>query len=147
MKDRVFVDTNILVYFRDASEPEKQNMAQGLLRRLWEEKRGRISTQVLSEYFVTVTRKLKPGLPASDAWQDVQAFLAWDPVPIDKAMMAKAYSAYTKYSLSWWDALVVVAAEQAGCRVIASEDLSAGQEYFGIRVINPFLEEIANFLP
>jgi predicted nucleic acid-binding protein len=142
MKDKVFVDTNILVYFRDASESVKQKLAGELLQRLWKEKRGRLSTQVLSEYFVTVTRKLKPGIPASEAWIDVQAFIAWIPAPTDKALISRAYGAYTNYSLSWWDALIIAAAEQTGARIIASEDLSSGHEYFGIRVINPFLEEI-----
>lgn len=143
MKDKVFVDTNILVYFRDASEPIKQKTAEDLLRRLWEEKRGRISTQVLGEYFVTVTKKLKPGLPASDAWLDMQSFLSWNPVTIDKAILSRAYDAFTGYSLSWWDATIVAAAERAGSLILASEDLSCGQEYFGVRIVNPFLEEIS----
>ena len=81
MNDNIFVDTNILLYARDASETEKQKIAAEKLDRLWDQQNGRLSTQVLNEYFVKVTRKLKPGLSPEEAWDDVEALNAWDPLP------------------------------------------------------------------
>jgi len=139
MSARVFVDTNILVYSRDASEVEKQPRAIACLEKLWRERRGRISTQVLNEYYVTVTRKLAPGMPADDAWEDVCALMAWAPAPIDEELLRRAREIERKHSISWWDALIVAAAVVCGCDVIYSEDLGDGQVYAGIRVENPLL--------
>ncbi len=138
MSDRVFVDTNVLVYSRDITEEEKHRAALEIVRRLWESRSGAISTQVCSEYYVTVTRKLDPGLPPEEAWEDVAALLAWRPVPIDAECLRIARHAEARYSLSWWDSLIVAAARIAECSQIVSEDLSAGQEYLGIAVRNPF---------
>lgn len=137
MSARVFVDTNILVYSRDASEPEKQPRAMACLEVLWREHRGCISAQVLDEYYVTVTRKLAPGMPAEVAWQDVCALMTWAPVPVDEGLMRRAHAIERGHSISWWDALIVAAAAVAGCEVIYSEDLGDGQVYAGIRVENP----------
>jgi len=141
MSDRFFVDTNILLYSRDASEPEKQPVAEELLRRLWESRLGRISVQVLNEYFVNVTGKLDPGLPAAEAWEDVEALQAWNPVELGWALLRKGYPIHQRYGLSWWDSLIVAAADTAACTVIFSEDLSSGQLYNGMRVIDPFTED------
>lgn len=138
MSDRIFVDTNILVYSRDASEPEKQVIATERLTELWNTRRGRISAQVLSEYFVTVTRKLDPGLSPEEAWDDIEALSAWKPQPIDMPLLSRSYAIQRRYQLSWWDSLIVAAAEAAGCDRILSEDLSPGTAYFGITVENPF---------
>ena len=83
----VFVDTNVIVYARDAREPAKQRLAETWLDHLWHERLGRISFQVLSEYYVSVTRKLDPGLTPEEAWDDVNALLAWHPRPIDRAVL------------------------------------------------------------
>lgn len=138
MNDNGFVDTNILVYFRDASEPAKQARAAALMKELWETRRGRTGIQVLNEFYVTVTRKLTPGLSARQAWEDVRALMAWEPVPVDKLLVLRAGDAEREYRLSWWDALIVAAAERAGCRTLYSEDFAKGREYFGITVCNPF---------
>ncbi len=140
MSDRVFVDTNILLYSRDVSEPAKQPIAAALLVDLWENRTGRVSVQVLNEYFVNVTRKLDPGLPPEEAWDDVEALMAWNPVSLDASLLSRAYSAYQRYALSWWDSLIVTSAEAAGCATILSEDLSHGASYFGVAVENPFRE-------
>lgn len=138
MNDRTFIDTNILLYSRDASEPEKQGIAEAALRQHWESRTGRISIQVLNEYFVTVTRKLKPGLAAPEAWEDVESLMVWNPVALDSALLAKGYLILQRYPLSLWDALIVAAADASDCSRILSEDLSSKQEYNGIRVVNPF---------
>jgi predicted nucleic acid-binding protein len=138
MSDNVFVDTNILLYSRDASEPEKQALASARLDELWENRTGRISVQVLNEYFVNVTRKLKPGLSPSEAWDDIEALAAWEPLPLDLPLLIRTFATQNRYQLSWWDSMIVAAAEASGCARILSEDLSDGISYFGILVENPF---------
>jgi predicted nucleic acid-binding protein len=138
MSDNVFVDTNILLYARDASEPEKQAAASARLDELWEARTGRLSVQVLNEFFVNATRKLDPGLTPEEAWDDIEALSAWDPLPLDMAVLSRAFAVYQRYGLSWWDSMIIAAAEASGCSQILSEDLSNGASYFGITVENPF---------
>lgn len=138
MSDNIFVDTNILLYARDASEPKKQAIAADKLNTLWDAQTGRLSTQVLNEYFVNVTRKLKPGLSPDEAWDDLEALSAWDPLPIDMPLLKRGHDVQQRYQLSWWDSLIVAAAEAADCSTILSEDLSDSTQYFGITVNNPF---------
>jgi len=138
MSDSIFVDTNILLYARDTSESEKQKIAARRLDELWEKRSGRLSVQVLNEYFVNVTRKLKPGLSQEEAWDDIEALSVWEPLQIDIPLLQRGYSAQCRYGLSWWDSLIVAAAEATGCAVILSEDLAHGVDYFGIMVENPF---------
>ncbi len=138
MSDNVFVDANILLYSRDASEPEKQVIASARLDELWEKHTGRLSVQVLNEYFVNVTRKLDPGLSPEEAWDDIEALSAWAPLPLDMGILTRAFAVQRRYGLSWWDSMIVAAAEASDCSVILSEDLSDGSSYFGITVENPF---------
>ena len=140
MNAKVFVDTNILVYFRDSHEPDKQRVAKETLSYLWQEGSGRISTQVLNEFFVTVTDKLRHKLPPEEAWNDVEDLESWNPVPIDIKCLKVARHVQLRYKISWWDALIVAAASIAGCETILSEDLNPGQQYLGIKVQNPFIE-------
>ncbi len=142
MSDNAFVDTNILLYARDASEPAKQPVAASLLAELWESRKGRISVQILNEFFVNVTRKLDPGMSAEEAWDDIEAFMAWRPVALDGPILSRTFAAYRRYNLSWWESMVVAAAEASNCSRIFSEDLSHTQIYFGITVINPFTESL-----
>jgi predicted nucleic acid-binding protein len=135
----VFVDTNVLLYWRDGRDAAKQARAAEWLAHLWREKTGRTSTQVLSEYYVNVTRKLDPGLPADEAWDDVQALLAWDPQPIDGALLQRGQTVSSRYGLSWWDSLVVAAAQVQGCSLLLTEDLQDRADYGGVTVRNPFV--------
>lgn len=139
MTARRFVDTNILIYARDASEPRKQEIAQSVMRELWQTKSGYLSVQVLNEYFVNVTQKLKPGLSRTIAWGDVEALNAWNPVALDFKVLDHAYKIQSRYLLSWWDSLIVAAAAVSNCNELVSEDLAAGETYEGILVTNPFL--------
>jgi predicted nucleic acid-binding protein len=134
----VFVDTNVLVYARDASEAEKQPRAAEWMQRLWQERRGRLSTQVLQEYYIVVTSKLDPGLPADQARQDVRLLQAWDPVVTDLGLMEKAWSIQDRHRLSFWDALIVAAALHCGARHLLTEDLQDGQLFEELRVLDPF---------
>jgi predicted nucleic acid-binding protein len=144
MKDKVFVDTNILVYSRDGSDVAKHEVAKNHIDRLWELRLGRLSVQILSEYFVTVTRKLKPGMPTERAWADIDALSSWSPVAIDWQLTEMAYSIYETEGLSWWDSLVIAAANASNCPILLSEDLNANQSYGTTKVINPFEKPIFN---
>ena len=149
MTAAVFVDTNIFVYARDASEPKKQAVAARWLEQLWIEQAGRTSIQVLNEFYVTVTRKLEPGMAAEDAWADVRALLSWDPHPSDRQLLLRSQDIERRYRLSWWDALIVAAAQLQNCALLLSEDLQDGWSCDGLTVCNPFrtraAEEAASY--
>jgi predicted nucleic acid-binding protein len=134
----VFVDTNVLVYARDAGERTKQPKAEAWLNHLWRTRSGRLSYQVLSEYYVTVTGKLDPGLPPEEARADVRNLLAWRPIVIDEAVFEEAWALQDRHSVSHWDALILAAAGAARCDRVLSEDLSDGQTYGVVTVVNPF---------
>lgn len=138
MSAKVFVDTNVLVYCRDASEPKKQARAAAWMAALWEGRVGRLSFQVLQEFYVTVTAKLNPGLPPEAARRDVRALLAWQPLPADGRLLEGAWILQDRFRLSWWDALIVAAAQAAGCRYLLSEDFQEGLEVGEVEMMNPF---------
>ena len=134
----MFVDTNVLVYARDASEPEKQPVAREWLDRLWRSKQGRLSVQVLNEFYVTVTRKLQPGMSIGNARADIRDLISWDPMPVNAALLDRAWAVETRFGLQYWDALIVASAQQSGCRHLLTEDLQDGQDLDGVLVVNPF---------
>jgi predicted nucleic acid-binding protein len=134
----VFVDTNVLVYVRDASDPEKQGTAAAWIEHLWTSAGGRLSVQVLQEYYVTTTRKLDPGLPAEEARQDVRDLAAWRPIRIDEEIVEAAWRLEDRYQLTFWDSLIVAAAQAASCEVLLTEDLQHGLEIDGLLIADPF---------
>jgi len=138
MPARCFVDTNVFVYARDSSEPAKQPVAASAVERLWHSRNGRTSMQILNEYYVTVTRKLTPGIPPAIAWSDVEALFAWSPCPIDRRLVEDAHAIEVQYALSWWDSLVVAAARACDCTALLTEDMQDGQVVGGVRLVNPF---------
>jgi predicted nucleic acid-binding protein len=141
VKPGCFVDTNVLVYARDASEPAKQPAAERWLRLLWATRSGRVSSQVLNEYYTVVTEKLRPGLGRDEARADVRNLMAWAPVPTDGPVVEGAWTVQDRHGLSWWDALVVSAAQVAGCAWLLTEDLQHGQALDGVTVVDPFLTD------
>jgi predicted nucleic acid-binding protein len=142
MQGNVFVDTNIFVYAKDASEPAKQSIAASVIRELWVERRGRTSVQVLNEFYVTVTRKLVPGMPRNDAWDTVQALLAWAPLVIDARVLYLAREVEARYHLSWSDSMVVAAADLQQCDLLLTEDLQHGMVCGTVRIWNPFEAQV-----
>ncbi len=144
MTGPVFVDTNVLVYARDTSEPAKQARAADWIANLWASRQGRLSTQVLQEFYVTVTRKLDPGMDLLEAREDVNNLLAWRPIAMDPVLLQRAWDVQDRFELSFWDALIVAAAHFTGCRYLLSEDLNAGQELDDLRVVNPFSTAFEN---
>jgi predicted nucleic acid-binding protein len=133
-----FVDTNVLVYARDARDPRKQARALQVLESLWQSRLGRLSFQVLQEYYVTVTRKLSPGLTPEEAREDVRDLLAWNPVPVTAAVLEQAWDVEARFALTWWDGLIVASALTAGCATLLSEDFQDGLRIGGLQVRNPF---------
>jgi len=143
MPDLVFADSNVLVYARDSAQADKQARAATWMRHLWETRSGRLSFQVLQEFYVTVTSKLTPGMKPEDARRDVRALLAWRPLAVGTPELEGAWVVQDRFGLSWWDALIVSAAQAATCRILLTEDLQDGQELGGVRVVNPFAHEPA----
>ena len=139
-----FVNNGVLVYARDASEPKKQPRAAEWVQRLWQERSGRLSTQVLQEYYVVVTQKLAPGLPVERARADVRLLQAWQPIMTDNALLDEAWQLEDRYQLSFWDALIVAAAIRSGAQYLLTEDLQDGQEIDSVRALNPFAHAIAS---
>jgi predicted nucleic acid-binding protein len=134
----VFVDTNVLVYRRDATDPAKQRRAGEWIDHLWRSRRGRLSFQVLHEYYAVVTRKLDPGLPVDEARGDVRDLGAWKPLSPTAGMLEDAWALIDAHALSFWDGLIVAAAQAARCDQLLTEDLAEGETYGSVLVVNPF---------
>lgn len=141
MRRSVFVDTNVLVYARDPSDPLKQRRAASWLARLWDEGSGCLSHQVLQEFCVTLTRKVDPPADPEIVRDDVAALATWSPVVTDLEVLESAWRVEGRYGLSWWDSLIVAQAMASGCAVLLTEDLQHDQELFGVRVVDPFQVE------
>ena len=147
MSATVFVDTNVLLYARDASERTKQPQARHWLDVLWEQRAGRLSFQVLNEYYTAVTRKLKSGLSRDEARAELRDLISWRPVGVDTAMLDDAWWLEDRFGLAWWDALIVAAARATGSRHLLTEDLQAGQVLDGLVVVSPFSLRPEEMLP
>ena len=134
----VFVDANILIYSEDGADSAKQKAALAWLMVLWQRGMGRISTQVLNEFYLLATRKINPSMPAGDARAEVRRYELWQPWQTDHATVESAWAVESRYGLHYRDSLVVAAAQHLGCRYLLSEDLAHEQHYGGVQVINPF---------
>ena len=138
MPDRVFFDTNVLVYPYDDRDPEKQSRAQELLTSSIEGDAAIISTQVLGEFFNVVTRRIPNPLSVEEAEGVIRLFSIIPVIGIDISMVHRAISTHRRYEIDYWDSLIIAAAERAGCTHVFSEDLNSGQSYHGVTVVNPF---------
>ena len=138
MTDPVFVDTNILVVAEDVRAGVKHSVARDLLLQLWQERSGIVSIQVLQEFYVTVTQKLKKPLAHAAAERIIDEYLTWRTVSNTPDLLRSALRNKERYSLSFWDASVVAAAQAAGCKILYSEDLGDGHTYDSVKVVNPF---------
>jgi predicted nucleic acid-binding protein len=139
MSARLFVDTNVLVYAHDRGAGRKHELARELIERLWRERSGMISTQVLNELYVNVRRKAAAPISAGEARKLIQDYLTWEVVINDGASVLRALEIEERYGLSYWDALIVQAAELSGAAVLYSEDLSTGQRYGSVEVVDPLI--------
>lgn len=137
-KGPVFLDSNILIYAHDQSAGARREVARELIERLWEERSGRLSVQVLQEFFVNVTRKLASPLDAGQAREVISDFSYW-PVHRPGASDVLGAIAIHRYTgISFWDAMIVTSAASQHCEVLYSEDLNEGQAYDGVQIVNPF---------
>ena len=132
----VFVDTPVLLHADDTRDKLKQAQCRSWLSALWQRRSGRLSTQVLSEYYVNATRTLK--LPQGDARAKVRRFQVWQPWQTDHQTVETAWGIEARFGLSYWDALVVASASQAGCTHVLSANLEQGHNYGAIQIIDPF---------
>lgn len=105
---------------------------------LWRMRSGRLSFQVLQEFYITVTAKLDPGLDRESARKDIRSFLTWHPILVDARIFDYAWHIQDRCGLSCWDALIVSAAQISDCRYLLSEDLQEAQEFDQLKVVNPF---------
>jgi predicted nucleic acid-binding protein len=133
-----FVDTNVLVYAEDRDAKAKHRVASDLLVGLWQERDGVVSVQVLQEFYVTATRKLKKPLTSAKALEIVQEYLTWKVVENTAKLLTSAIDLQQRAQLSFWDAMVVQAALEAGCDRLYSEDLHSGQRFGSLVIVNPF---------
>ena len=140
MSARYFVDTNILMYAHDTSAGAKHDRAKAIVEELWRDRTGVLSTQVLQELAVNLRRKAGRPLDAKAAREIVADYLTWQVVVNGGDSILEALDLEGRYQISFWDALVVQAAQASGAEVLYSEDLSDGQKYGAVRVINPLRE-------
>jgi predicted nucleic acid-binding protein len=123
-----FVDTNVLVYAEDRDAKSK----------LWDDRSGAVSIQVLQEFYVTVTRKLKKPLSSAKAKEIIDEYLTWTVVTNTGKLLTDAIGLQQKAQLSFWDAMVVQAAIEAECTKLYSEDMNEGQRFGSVVIVNPF---------
>jgi predicted nucleic acid-binding protein len=138
MSGKTFVDTNILIYAHDVDANVKHQIAKGVLRELWSEKMGVLSMQVLQEFYVNVTRKIRTPLPKDVARLVVSSYAIWcmETTPDE---ISAAFRIEDESQIGFWDALIVSSAAKSGATRILSEDLGAGQSIAGILIENPFI--------
>ena len=138
MSVKYFVDTNILMYAHDKAAGEKHERAKALVEELWRHRTGVVSTQVLQELAVNLRRKVSQPLDAKATRDIVTDYLTWQVIVNGGESILEAIDLEGRYRISFWDALVVQAAQVSGVEILYSEDLSDGQRYGSVRVINPF---------
>jgi predicted nucleic acid-binding protein len=143
MNDKCFVDTNILVYAHDRSAGVKHRRAQALVEELWNSGQGALSTQVLQELCINFRRKAGNPLSVDEVRLLIRDYATWDVVTNTPAAILKALDIEMRYKVSFWDALILQAAEDAGASVLYSEDLATGQRYGPVRVVNPLINPVS----
>jgi predicted nucleic acid-binding protein len=137
MSATVFVDSNVFVYWVDGIDPDKQRKTSLWIEELWKTRSGRVSFQVLQEFFFAATKRKPEAVEKIRA--EVRHLLVWHPVSIELSLLEHAWKIQDRYRLSFWDSLIVAAAKAASCRWLLTEDLQSGQTLDGITVVNPFL--------
>ena len=139
-EDKVFVDTNVLIYAHDNSAGRKHEVARNQILALWEEGHGLLSTQVLQEFCLGITRKIPTPVSLTVGRKIIEDLLAWEVVINDGTSVLAAIDIQGRYHLSFWDSLIVQAALRGGAMVLLSEDLAHGQVIQGVTIQNPFAE-------
>ena len=138
MTGRTFIDTNILVYAYDSRDLQKQERAQAILKRCIEAETAVLSAQVLSEFFTVVTRRIPNPLSIREAEDALNLISVLPVIEIDLWLVRRAIGIHRDYGITYWDSLIVAAAERAECVQVFSEDFNAGQVYNDVVAVNPF---------
>ncbi len=138
MTGPVFVDSNILIYAHDAEAGTKQRRAKEQVQELWENAQGRLSTQVLQEFYVVVTQKIAKPVPRAVAREIVRDYGTWVHTQTTPATIVRASELSEVWKISFWDSLIVASAGEMGASRLLSEDFSHGQVIAGVKVLNPF---------
>lgn len=141
MSNKVFIDTNILVYALDLDAGEKHKMANELILELWESRSAVISTQVLQEFYVTLTKKIQKTLEGLTVRGIISSYLSWEVIINEPKNILLAGEIEEQYKISFWDALIISAAYSANVKTILTEDLNHGQCIEGIMIKNPFISQ------
>ena len=141
MNDKIFVDTNVLIYAHDADASAKHQTAKNVLRELWSERSGVLSTQVLQEFYVNVTRKIQRPISKASARIVVGTYAAWC-LDTTAAEISTAFQIEDAAKIGFWDALIIASALKGGASRILSEDLNPGQSIAGILIENPFVRAV-----
>lgn len=136
--DRVFIDTNIIVYSYTASADKKHIIAMELMKDLWKSGIGVLSTQVLQEFFAVVTKKIPKPLDIASARKILMDLLKWDIIVNDDKSILRAIDVHEQHGYSFWDAMIIESAIRGRCETLLSEDLSDGHMIEGVRIRNPF---------
>lgn len=139
MSDKVFVDTNVLVYAHDLDAGRRHDIAARLVSELWETRAAVISTQVLQEFYVNATRKIPSPLPRATTREIIRTYASWQTELVGTSEIEAASEIEERHQLSFWDALIVATARKGGASRVLTEDMNAGQVISGVRIENPFL--------
>jgi predicted nucleic acid-binding protein len=139
MTGKVFVDSNVLIYAHDADAPDKQQRAAKRLGDLWGSGLGRLSTQVLQEFYVNVTQKIERPLARGAAREVIRSYALWVESMITPSTVVRASEISEAWKLAFWDGMIFAAAEQDRVEQLLSEDFTHGRVIAGIRIVNPFL--------
>ena len=138
-KEFQFVDTNIIIYAYDISEPVKREQARSLIIDLWESGLGCLSIQVLQELYVNISAKIPKPLPADIASRIITDLGQWRLHIPDLSSILEAIEIQQRNQISFWDAMIICSAKTLDCKIIWTEDLNTNQFYENIKAVNPFL--------
>ena len=141
--ERFFVDTNVLVYWLDASDPAKQASARRWVAAVWERDAGQTSWQVLNEFYVNAVKKARA--PLADVRTIVEVYAQWHPVGFGLGIVQRAWHWVDHAGVAYWDGLILSSAEAAACRYLLSEDFQGGRQYGRVQVVNPFCTDPSRF--
>lgn len=138
--DKTFVDTNVLIYAHDIDAGRKHEIAKDVLRELWTQRTGVLSTQVLQEFYVNATRKIRKPLTKPDARSVLDTYAPWCADGITTVDIRAAFQIEDQADIGFWDALIITVAARSGARRVFTEDLNSGQVIAGVTIHNPFAE-------
>jgi predicted nucleic acid-binding protein len=138
-REPVFVDTSVLILSEDGAQPEAREQVMAVLRLLWQQRRGRLSTQVLNDFYRLVTTRIQPPMPNGDARAEVRRYQRWQPWAVDHATVESAWSIESRFGLPYADALIVAAAKAQGCSRLLSLELKHELQLDSVQILNPLL--------